>query len=95
MYVCLYVRNHTWGCKCLQRPEEGVGCLRAGVTGSCEPPKSVLGKWTCILWEKQQGLVTVESSLQDKFCVLLNATYLEEECVCVCVCVCAHMCTQP
>lgn len=47
MHVCLCVSMCTW-LKCFQRPEEGVGSPRAGVTCMCELPNMGAGNWTQI-----------------------------------------------
>jgi hypothetical protein len=60
MYVCV-----PCGYKCSQRPEEGVGSPRVGVTDSCKPP--IMGThWEMNSGplEEQQTLLSTEPSLQ-------------------------------
>lgn len=46
-------------CRCLWRPEWGVGSPEAVVIGGCEPP-DVAGSQTWILWKSSKALLTTE-----------------------------------
>lgn len=48
----------------LQKPEESVTFLRAGVKGVCESSNMAAGIWTLVLMIEQQVLLTPELYLQ-------------------------------
>jgi hypothetical protein len=50
--------------KCLRRPEESMGSLRAGVLGICEPSEMDAGLRTPVLMREQQELITPEPQFQ-------------------------------